>query len=92
MVVDLPVVVDLPTACPCGCENCPAGGPFLLGGGVCATATHASAAQSSVKRKRIGVFMGFIAFIIFIRDLSAKVAEDFAAIGARIGVLGGVST
>jgi hypothetical protein len=29
--------------CPCGCENCLAGGPFLLGGGICAAATHASA-------------------------------------------------
>jgi hypothetical protein len=42
-----------------------------------------------MRRKRIGVFMGRLLFSSFLlRDLPAKVAEDFPAMGARIGVLG----
>src|SRR5262249_19022235 len=49
IVVGFPVVVGLPTACPRGCETCPAcalvflGCSFFLSGGGCATATQASA-------------------------------------------------
>src|SRR5438876_4684173 len=61
VVVGFPVVVGLPTACPRGCETCPAGGPFFLacsffGGGVCAAATNASA---KLQIKAINILIRF---------------------------------
>src|SRR5262249_11247180 len=55
------------------------------GGTPAANSKAGIAAQRRGGRERIWCFHGVVAFIMLLRDLPAKVAEDFAAMEAAIG-------